>query len=199
MYRAVGFDWSGVLCGPTGEAFDKSMSTILNAGLEEYDIVYKRYNRDFNEGRINGETLWTKVASDFGKTDKISEMLELQATRDSFELSPEVLNIIQALGDTGLKLGLLTNNTLENGREIKSLPIASLFDVIHISAETGQSKPDKTAFELFIKDLAVEPAELVFIDDDVKNIAIVQNCGATAIKFDTADQCKNDLHSLGLI
>lgn len=199
MYRAVGFDWSGVLCGPTGEVFDSNMSKILNADLEDYDTVYKRYNRDFNEGRIDSETLWTKVASDFGRTDKIGEMLKLQETRDSIELNPEASSVLQALGDTGLKLGLLTNNTLENGREIRRLPIAPLFDVIHVSAETGQSKPDRSAFELFIEDLAVAPDELVFIDDDIKNIAVAQNCGAVAIKFDNADQCKNDLCSLGLL
>lgn len=199
MYSAIGFDWGGVLSGPTGEKFDRQMSGLLGVDLDEYDVAYKRYRGDFDDGKIDHVVLWEKVASEFGKSTKIAEMLELQATRDGVELNEGVATLVKSLGNKGLKLGLLSNNTVENGQKIRRLPIISdFFEVIQISGEAKVSKPDIRAYELFCESMRLEPSEIVFIDDDVQNTAVARSLGMTGVKFDNISQCINDLKSLCL-
>ena len=199
MYRAIGFDWGGVLSGPTGEKFDEQMSGLLEVGLNEYDVTYKRHRHDFDDGRIDTVTLWERVAQELGKSEKINAMLEWQASRDGVELNEGIVALIKSLDEKGLKLGLLSNNTVENGRKIRQLPIISDFEVIQISGEVKISKPDIRAYELFSKSLALEPSEIIFIDDDVQNTAVARSYGMTGVKFDDINRCKDDLHSLGII
>lgn len=199
MYRAIGFDWGGVLSGPTGEKFDRQMSDLLGVDLGEYDVVYKRYRNDFNDSRIDHVSLWEKVASEFGKSNKLGEMLDLQATRDGVELNKGAAALVKSLSYKGLKLGLLSNNTVENGQKIRQLPIISdFFEVIQISGEVKISKPDVRAYELFFESMELEPNEIIFIDDDTQNTAVARSLGMMGLKFDSIDQCMDDLRTLGL-
>jgi len=198
MYKAIGFDWSGVLCGNAGADFDNQMAALLGVGYEEYDGVYKQYNQDFNRGTIDAVTMWKSVLSDLGQLDKIAEALELQSTRDLIDLNDEVVDLAYSLKETGIKLGILSNNTKENAREIGCLPLAKLFDVIHISGETGDAKPERDAYEKFTQALGVGARELVFIDDSEENTKPAKQYGIATIKFDTYEQCIADIKSLGL-
>lgn len=199
MYHAIGFDWGGVMSGPAGDTFDKQMSDLLETSLEEYSDTYNRHRHDFDDGRIDTVTLWNRVAKELGKTEKIDAMLELQSSRDGVVLNQGIVDLVQTISKKGLKLGLLSNNTVENGRKIRQLPIMSIFDVIQISGEVNVSKPDVRAYELFCKSMALEPAEIIFIDDDEQNSAVARSCGMTAVKFDDISQCANDLRLLEIV
>jgi epoxide hydrolase-like predicted phosphatase len=95
----------------------------------------------------------------------------------------QVVHRIRALRGT-VKLGLLTNNVKEFGEHWRStFPIDELFEVIVDSSHVGMRKPDPEIYLLTCTQLAVEPGEAVFVDDNADNITAARALGMETVHF----------------
>ena len=83
-----------------------------------------------------------------------------------------------------VKLGLLTNNVKEFGEHWRStFPIDDLFEVIVDSSHVGMRKPDPGIYVLTCAQLAVEPTDSVFVDDNADNVAAARALGMETVHF----------------
>ena len=83
-----------------------------------------------------------------------------------------------------MKLGLLTNNVKEFGEHWRStFPIDELFEVVVDSSHVGMRKPDPEIYLLTCEQLAVEPADAVFVDDNADNVAAARALGMETVHF----------------
>jgi putative hydrolase of the HAD superfamily len=83
-----------------------------------------------------------------------------------------------------VKLGLLTNNVKEFGEHWRStFPIDDLFEVIVDSSHVGMRKPDPEIYLLTCSQLAVEPTDSVFVDDNADNVAAARALGMETVHF----------------
>lgn len=76
------------------------------------------------------------------------------------------VELLTALKDRGIKLGLITNGSvISQYAKIDRVGLRSYFDTIIVSDEVGCKKPDKKIFELAVTQLDVEPRACIFVGD----------------------------------
>jgi putative hydrolase of the HAD superfamily len=102
-------------------------------------------------------------------------------------LFPEVLEMLQALTDRGLKLGIVTNSfhpITVRDLEITAHGLADFFPDCRVTAaDVGYLKPHPEIFEFALKKLGVTTDEAVFVGDNaVADIAGAQGAGMYAIQ-----------------
>ncbi len=71
--------------------------------------------------------------------------------------------------------------------------IADAFQEIFISGELGLAKPDPAIYQEVVKRLAVNPAEIVFVDDFIENVEAARDEGWNAIHFRSREQALAEL------
>jgi putative hydrolase of the HAD superfamily len=61
------------------------------------------------------------------------------------------------------------------------------FDVLLDESETGVAKPDPRAYDQAAAAMGLDPAAIVFVDDDPANVAGADAAGMAGVHFDVAD------------
>jgi HAD superfamily hydrolase (TIGR01509 family) len=201
-YRAIGFDYGGVIKGLPGSVFTENICNFLEVEVDEYREAYFRHNKKVNRGEIDWPELWRLVLNDLGKIEKLDGVLAIDdrsSSNTKDQINDNVLQLVDDIRNRGYKVGLLSNNTLEAGRAIRELGLQNHFDVFHISAETRLVKPEPEAFSLFAEELGVELEELIFIDDAPKSLSTAKECGYTPLLFTSYKKLQEDLKSYGIL
>jgi len=65
--------------------------------------------------------------------------------------------------------------------------LLSSFDVLLDESETGLAKPDPRAYHQAAAAMGLDPAAIVFVDDDLANVAGADAAGMAGVHFDIAD------------
>jgi epoxide hydrolase-like predicted phosphatase len=76
---------------------------------------------------------------------------------------------------------------------VSNWKIADAFDRIFISGEMGLAKPDPKIYQEVVKQLAVNPGEIVFVDDFIENVEAARAAGWNAVHFRSREQALADL------
>ncbi len=200
-YRAVGFDWGGVIKGRLGSDFTREASELIGVDIDDFRQAYFAHNKDVNRGDIDWLELWNRVLGDLGKAEFVDRILAINQERSTNlpeQINYKMINLVDSLKLKGYKVGLLSNNTLRAGIELRELGIDRHFDVFHISAETRLVKPEPEAFDLLAKELGIEMSEFIFIDDAEKSLSTAKECGFTPVKFESLEKLLHDLRVLGV-
>jgi putative hydrolase of the HAD superfamily len=195
-YKAIGFDFGGVIRGRPGTFFVYEMSRLLNVSEEDYKKVYWSHNQKINRSEITWEELWRLVVNDLGQPDKLADVLALNNSGLDLVIHKNMLSLVDNIKSKGFTVGLLSNNTLEGGRDMRRRGIDKHFDAFDISAETGFVKPQVEAFEHFAKELGVKPEQLIFIDDTEHSLISAEQVGYTPILYKNYQQLTEDLSAL---
>jgi putative hydrolase of the HAD superfamily len=83
-----------------------------------------------------------------------------------FTLFPGTTEVLRALRERGMKLGIVTNGLSETHREkIALLQISEYFDAIFLSDEVGMVKPDPLLFAHACRTLGGAPAHAAMVGD----------------------------------
>jgi 5'-nucleotidase len=83
-----------------------------------------------------------------------------------FTLFPGTVELLRALRERGVKLGIVTNGLSETHREkIAVLRISEYFDAIFLSDEVGMVKPDPLLFAHACRTLGGVPAHAAMVGD----------------------------------
>jgi putative hydrolase of the HAD superfamily len=197
-YKAVGFDWGGVLNGRPGKFFGQEVAHLLGITHEQYLDAYFKHNKRINRGEITQEELWQSVLSELGQPDKIKQVMALSQSANAEHTNQAVLDLVDALRGHGYKVGLLSNNIPEKAARMRQTGLDRHFDVFHISAETGYVKPEPAAFSHFADELGIPLTELIFIDDSEKSLSSSADCGFTPLLFESSAKLSHDLQALGV-
>ena len=199
-YRAVGFDYGGVLFGQPGPFHSRAIHAAIGVDREAYSEAYHRHYKKRNRGEISWEELHKLVLADLGKSDKLKEVLQIdEEFFGNATVNAPVLAVVDDLHSKGYKTGLLSNNGAELQDAIKQNGVAAHFDVVHISELTGLVKPEPEAFEYFADELEVKLSELVYTDDSRNSLSTADQCGYTPILFENVTQLKKELTNLELL
>jgi putative hydrolase of the HAD superfamily len=101
-------------------------------------------------------------------------------------LRPEMLGLIWDVKQAGLKFGILTNELeLFHGKDwLLTMPFAHLVDGIVDATYTHILKPDPRAYALALEALDLKASEIVFIDDQPRNVAGGSAAGIRSLHLD---------------
>ena len=197
MYKAIGFDFGGVL--NHGRPIMPGFSEITGIPKDELREYYLRHNHLANVGSMSYEELWTKVVSDLGHADKAERIIEHMHQQHSEEYDDRMLKLIDELRYKGYKTGLLSNNSKQNAEILRKKGLEKHFDVFLISAEIGVQKPDPDAFIMLSKGLGVEPQEMIFVDDSESSLRLADKIGYHPILFSNYEDFRTELVDLNIL
>lgn len=138
------------------------------------------------------EAFWLRwgqfIFEDHGLVDRAAELSAVIRRRFVFhtmmEPFPETHEVLAALKDRGLKLGVISDTYPSLTASLESMGIAHHFDSMVASMVVGISKPDARIFEIATKALGVRPQESVFVDDLQRNVDGARAAGMTAFQID---------------
>jgi len=188
VIRAALFDFGGVILSSPFEAFaryershdlpDGFLRTV-NATNPDTN-AWARLER--SEVDLAGfAELFTSESAALGHAVDGADVLGLL----SGDIRPAMVEAVRRCGER-LIIGLLTNNFLVAAdhvdRESEMGSIFGLFDAVIESSKVGVRKPDPRFYELACEQLAIEPAEAVFLDDLGINLKPARAMGMTTIK-----------------
>jgi epoxide hydrolase-like predicted phosphatase len=121
----------------------------------------------------------------------------MEAIRGASQPRPAMLAAIRAIRARGLRVGALTNNWVADEPADSRLgqDLRSLFDAFVESAIVGLRKPDPRIYALVCRELGVDPAEAVFLDDIGTNLKAARALGMRTIKVETPEAALAELES----
>lgn len=205
MYKAVLWDFGGVLTSSPFEAFNR---------YEAEHGLPKDFIRGINA--TNPETnAWAKLESNEVDMATFDQLFADEAIAKGHEVRGEAIigllsgdlrpEMIQALNTikTKLAVGCITNNVKNAGsgpgmakNEEKAKAVAevmALFDVVIESSKVGVRKPSPEIYKIACDAMNIEPSEAIFLDDLGINLKPAKALGMTTIKVLNADQALEEL------
>ncbi len=107
---------------------------------------------------------------------------------DKFRLDHDLMAFIRQ-SHLKLKTALCSNysDRLRPSLDVK-WKVADAFDVIIISCEVGYIKPERQIYQMTLEKLDLQPSDVIFIDDNQKNVEGACAMGMNAILFKKTSQ-----------
>lgn len=189
MTKVVIFDWGGIV-----ESHENDMQDLKAAKIR----LIKRYNNNISEKDILEK--WPEKTSkglSVGAISKIEDITEwynliqknmninvpFMEFKKSYEEEyskvkyyKDVVTYVHSLKNK-CTTAILSNLTYFDKKRINDQYDLSQFTKIYLSFEIGMRKPDGEIYEYVLKDLDVNPKDILFIDDNTDNILTAQECG----------------------
>jgi HAD superfamily hydrolase (TIGR01509 family) len=151
-------------------------ASILSLNESIFEMLKKAEIFMKNNGKPEGEMEGIRK-----KALKIAEKYEFEAAKTTI-LVPGVLEVLKALKDMGLKIGLCTVNGEKSVNHIlQRFGIKELFDAVTNREHVKNVKPDTEHLKATLKALGVNPKEVLVVGDSITDMKCARALGAIAI------------------
>lgn len=199
LYKAIGFDYGGVVNGVPGFVFMRAMADFLDVPLDAFQETFFENNSKANIQGMSWNDILKHIAALLDRSEKCESIDSFIDEWDKNQtLNQDIVRLIESLRSSGYAIGLLSNYASGLRDRLNKQGIALHFDVIGISSEMGVMKPQPEAFFKFCDMLDVRPHELVFIDDSKKSLETSEAVGYTPVLFRDYEGLVKDLTTLGI-
>ncbi|MBR0896767.1 HAD family phosphatase [Bradyrhizobium tropiciagri] len=159
-------------CGPLDPTLDHLWRGMLAGEISEREYWRRRASE---VGRLFGED-WTP--RDFYR--------RVCAALGDDWIRPGMADLLDEIRSHGLKTGVLSNELeLFHGPEwVASLEILRKVDAMVDASHTGILKPDSRAYQAIATALDLPLSDLLFVDDQARNVAGARAVGMQAVHFE---------------
>ena len=100
----------------------------------------------------------------------------------------------------GVPIHGLTNMSPEVWPQVQAMSdVFALLDTVVVSGDEGLIKPDPAIFRLACARTGLEPADMVFVDDNADNIAAAHALGFPTVRFADPAALRPALERFGLL
>lgn len=190
MIKYIFSDFFGVICGEVCVPWIYAHFT-----QEEAQEFYEKYNSLLDMGDLS-YTNYIKILSDKANVPFEQTVKELSA----FEKCDE--NIRSLYRRVNVPIYLTSNAGHENmAHLLERFNLYDLFTKRFVSCEIKRIKPTKEFFLYVLNDLGIKPEEVLFIDDQQRNVDSAKSLGINTFKytFEDSKSLENYLNDLGLL
>jgi putative hydrolase of the HAD superfamily len=154
---------------------------------------------EFDRGTVEPDALADRIARRTGYPRANIDLL-VAAIGAHLEPMPETVALIARVRAAGHALGLLSNMPRPYADHLEAAhDCFGWFDHRAWSGRLGLVKPDRAFFDHVLEQLAVAPAQAVFIDDSIGHVEAARGYGWSAVHFQNAAQAEQDLRALGVL
>lgn len=159
-----------------GKPLPRIMHALMTGEMKSAEIravIYNRLDQDTQRGYAEKQLLRAM-------TNLIFVPEQMTATQI---LSPHAESLVRACKKRGHRVYVLSNWGSESFDLIRAQhsDFFDLFDGIVISGEEGLAKPDPAIYHLLLTRFHLDPAECVFLDDQLVNVQAAESCGIAGI------------------
>ena len=200
-FRAVIFDFGGVLCFPPTPEQIHEAARALELTAESFLQDFWRDRLEYDRGQ-DARDYWQAIAAKANRHLTSTEVQQFVNREIAFwsRFDTRILGWIQDLRNAGLRTGILSNLPRPLGEHLRGVPgFLNHFDHITFSYELNLVKPEPGIYRHALGGLGLDPADALFLDDKVENIRGASAVGLTAHLFTTWDEfVQLDLAGYGL-
>lgn len=195
MTRALLLDADGVVI-KNHEYFSARYKRDFGSSLDD-DAVSNFFKTDYKKTSIGKKDLKDLLESrleKWGWSGTVDELLKYWFEGER-ELDQEVLTEIDKLRSRGIKCYLASDNEKYRAEYLlDEVGMRNKFDDIFFSCYLGFTKSDPEFFMKVIKQLELKAEEIMYLDDDPKNVEVAKTLGVDARIYNSISQ----LHDLTL-
>jgi putative hydrolase of the HAD superfamily len=184
MIRAAIFDFGGVLMRTHDASGRRGWEKRLNLAPGELDRLVHNSGLwiETQRGTLSPEAYWQAIGEQLGLSGAALEQLRADYFKGDV-LDEGLVAVIDRLRARGLRLGLLSNDSMALAQKLEALDLYRHFDAVVISAQIGALKPEPEAFRAIAAALQVSLPECVFIDDNTANVDGAKSVGMHGIRY----------------
>jgi putative hydrolase of the HAD superfamily len=198
MIKVVCFDLDGVVLKKRNSFFSDKLSEKLGIGLDKILPFFKNEYKQIVIGKADLKESLEKYFSLWGWTGTVDELVGFWFTSEN-NIDEEVLEIVKKIKEKSFKTYLASDHSKERAENLlKVVGLEKYFDGDFFSGNVGYTKEEKEFFEKMVENLGVNSEEVLFIDDDMKNVEVAKSAGLNAIYFENVEQLKNSLQTFVL-
>jgi FMN phosphatase YigB (HAD superfamily) len=192
------FDIGGVLVALDGGPY---LAKLL--GLEpEHEALHAMWLAspsvvEHETGKIQAAAFAAGVVAD----------LRLPVTADSFlqdfcswpkGLLPGALRLLDEIPDT-YRVAALSNTSAVHWDTIQAMGFVDRFDQMYLSHRIGYLKPAKEAFLVALEGMSLPPADVLFLDDGLRNVDAARSLGMHAHLARGPEEARSVLVQYGVV
>ncbi len=190
-FKGIGFDWAYTLVDLGKEDDRKPLQNVFaylgsqNFSLPDFDEFLSSSRKIFHpmieNSRITNrearfeivlQKLMDKYDIPLNGEVTLKKLLELyyQEVYSERKLYPEVLSVLRYLQNLGVQMGVVSNTTnpgFMKENEMQAVGLKPFFNFAIYSSETAYRKPHPSIFKLAIKNLNMNPEEILFVGDNI--------------------------------
>ena len=199
-YQAIIFDCGGVIFNFSPDNVFNHWATVSG---ENIDVIKQRFVFDemyskFERGEINASLFRRHTLN----------MLELKISDEDFDNGwnsiyvdpvPGIEQLLQEL-KTHCRLVALTNTNEIHANKWPGLYASLLcyFERVFSSHEIQARKPEHKAYKTVLQYLKLNPADVIFLDDNIEYVQAASHMNITSIHVTSFGQMVKDLRNLGV-
>ena len=165
--------------------------TWLGPLAPQTDDAWQAMQRD----EITERDYWRLRARELGQSvgepdwDVLTMLTRLRHTDPNAVVRPAVKRLVRRAREAGIEVGILSNELeLFYGADFLSrMDVLQEFEVIVDATHTQVLKPDPRAYRLALEAMRLPAHEVLFVDDQFRNIAGALRCGLQVQYFDLRD------------
>ncbi|MEU4224020.1 HAD family phosphatase [Nonomuraea sp. NPDC026600] len=186
------FDYGSVLSLPQPESDADEMAQAVNADPKAFRRRYWEHRLEFDRASLTPAAYWSAVLD---RPAAIAEVARLVAMDLASWAYPDegTVAILNDLLDRGDDVALLSNAPACLADGLDGLPWIAAIERRFYSGRMGLVKPDREIFDRMAAELDADPAEIVFIDDRLENVAGAERAGMTGVQFTSAEALRKTL------
>jgi putative hydrolase of the HAD superfamily len=201
-FKAIGFDWAYTLVDLGEEDDRKPLQKVFsfldrkNISLPDFEEFLDKSRKVFRpmieKSRITNqearfEVSLQKLMNHFEISlneditlNKLLEVYYLEVYSER-KVYPEVVSVLRSFKDMGARMGIISNTTnpvFMKEKEMQATGLKPFFEFAIYSSNAPYRKPHPSIFELAMTHLDMNPAEILFVGDDISmDIAGAQGVG----------------------
>ena len=197
-FSVILFDLGRVLVNIDFDAFPRGLGLAPEHANPEDRRSVGQLVVQYETGRIATDAFLRKLAALLG--GRYSEERLLNAwnaiiQEDNAAIAPIVEEV-----QSRYRTAVLSNTSPTHFQKaLAESRLLKRFTKHYLSYQIGAMKPDPAVFEYVIRDLAVQPGEVVFIDDIAENVAAANKQGLVGIIFEGIPDLQRNLRKLGIL
>lgn len=193
MIKAVLFDFGGVLTENGKSGFvAETVARLYN--MRPKDVAIGDLHAALRRGRADDSYFLDELNRRYhGSITKEQFIAAAQAVTTP---SREVYKLAARLQVQGIRTAIFSNVFSMNARELERQGYYDGFDPVILSCDEGYAKPDLPFYEVAIQKLAVDPKEILLIDDQEKCLAPARELGMQVLLAVSPDQIVRDATAL---
>jgi epoxide hydrolase-like predicted phosphatase len=197
MIKAVIFDWGGVLIDNPVPGIIAYCAKTLGTSDAEFRKALQKFEAPFVKGDISEDVFWERICPELNVQKPTVRSLWGEAFRKLYSPRKEVFSLVSSLRKNGYRTGFLSNCEA-SAMEYFYEQGYDMFDTLVFSCAEGTMKPEKRIYELILERIALQPKDVVFIDDRGEYINGAKEVGINTILFRDINQIKKELASFSV-
>lgn len=184
MIKAIFIDGDGMALREC-ELFSESFSREHSVPLEKITPFFTGPFRQCQRGQADLKKELEPFLLLWGWKDGVDAFLQYWFAKSAVA-DEQVIAEVKKLREKGYTCYLATNQEKYRGDYIKkTIRFEDHFDGFFFSYDLGYQKSDKGFFHTIMRKLGLEPDEIVYFDDEDKNVEVAKELGILAKKYTT--------------